>query len=157
MVMPIKLAAESQAYYQVGLKLLLRKDGEFLFLKPPVGTCFDLPGGRMGKADAALPLSDFLYKKVAEELGPSLKFKVKGPLFQYTRYFRPLNLRVFITVYEGVYISGPIQTSRSYLGHQWLNPIEHIFEPKNFMNMEEFRAFRHHFQTVKAYAPYAMV
>lgn len=150
MTLKIKLAAETQAYYQVGLKLLIRKDGEFLFLKPPVGACLDLPGGRIGKSDITMPLNEFLYKKVAEEIGATVKFKIKGPLFQYTRHFRPLGFRIFITVYEGVYVSGPIQTTKSYLGHYWLNPLEHAFEPKNFMNLEEFRAFQQHFHTVKA-------
>ena len=152
MIPPINYAVDQQAHYQVGFKILLKREGEFLFLKPPVGSCYDLPGGRILKSESSTPLIQIMQKNMLETLGPGLNYSLGGPLFQFRRFFKHLNLRVFFTVYEAKYTGGKIELSREYLSHHWINPQERFLSKKDFINLEEFSAFSDYFKKKKSYA-----
>lgn len=132
---------EDHGHYQVGLKALLRRGDEFLFLKSPLGSAFDFPGGRVLRRESDTPLEDILRREITEELGQKVKYTLKGPAFQFRRFFKHLNIRVFITVYEAEYISGPIELSQEHSTYHWINPLERPFEKRNFLTLEEYKAF----------------
>ena len=137
---------EDHGHYQVGLKALFRRGDEFLFLKSPLGNTFDFPGGRILKKESDTPLKDILRREITEELGQKVKYTIKGPAFQFRRFFKQLNIRVFITVYEVEYISGQIELSQEHATHHWINPLEYSFEKRNFLTLEEYKAFTAYMQ-----------
>jgi len=64
----VETTKRDYANYHVGLKILLRKDNEFLFLRTPNGKQFDLPGGRIDDIEHNVPLVEVIERKVCEEL-----------------------------------------------------------------------------------------
>lgn len=134
--------------YHVGLKILLRKQDEFLFLKPALGSSFDLPGGRISVEEKETPLHEILHREIREELGPTLKYQLGSSAFQYRRYFPALNLSVFLNVYEAVFISGDILLSPEHRSYQWINPLEFPFKEAQFLSKEEYLGFKNYFQKV---------
>jgi 8-oxo-dGTP pyrophosphatase MutT (NUDIX family) len=59
---------------QVAQKVLIERDGKFLFLRYPshdvrVAGCYDIPGGRLNEGEAPL---DGLRREVFEEVGAQI-------------------------------------------------------------------------------------
>ena len=54
--------------FHVGLKVLLKKENTYLFLKTEPGY-FDLPGGRIDNVEYRTPLMNVLAREIREELG----------------------------------------------------------------------------------------
>ena len=130
--------------YHVGLKILLRKKNEFLFLKPPFGSSFDLPGGRIGREEALTPLEEIIHREIREELGDSLQYHLDKPAFQFRRYFPSRGLNVFLTVYEAHFIKGEIHLSDEHQSYQWINPALFAFQESDFLNTEEYLPFKNY-------------
>lgn len=147
--MPLpKIHPNSHISYHVGLKILLRKEDEFLFLQPALGSRFDLPGGRISKEERETPLHEILKREVQEELGGALTYHLGPSIFQYRRYFQPLNLNVFLNVYEANFLSGNILLSPEHKGYQWINPLEFLLKENHFLSKEEYLGFKNYFQRV---------
>lgn len=141
-----KTSKRNYAVYHVGLKILLKKGDEFLFLKSADGTQFDLPGGRIDDVEHETPLVEILAREVAEELGEEIKYKLGKPVFQFRRHFESKGWHIFLTVYEAEYVSGEIQLSSEHSGYQWITPEKfQEFAENDFFSAEEFRAFREYF------------
>ena len=128
--------------YQVALKLLLWRGRKVLFLKLAGDRRWDLPGGRIDQGEERVPLRNILAREVREELGPSLRYQLREPLFQFRRRSRSLGVYNFLTAYEGHYRSGKIRLSSEHESYQWLDPRRHKFSRKDFFNREEYLAFK---------------
>lgn len=144
--MEFKTAKKNYAMYHVGLKILLQKGEEFLFLRSADGVSWDLPGGRIDDVEHETPLVEILAREVAEELGGEIKYKLGKPLFQFRRYFENKGWHIFCVVYEAEYVSGEIQLSSEHSGYQWISPKDFQFSEKDFFSAEEFRAFQEYFR-----------
>ena len=134
--------------YQVGLKVLLRKQDEFLFLKPALGATFDLPGGRISVEEKNTPLHEILHREIREELGKDVQYQLGPSIFQYRRYFPALNLNVFLNVYEAAFISWDILLSPEHSSYQWINPMEFFLKETHFLSKEEYLGFKNYFQKI---------
>ncbi|HSX24480.1 MAG TPA: NUDIX hydrolase [Candidatus Andersenbacteria bacterium] len=140
---------EEHAIYQIGLKVLLHHNGLFLLMKDAWTGHFDLPGGRMDSSEKQLPLSEILAREIREELGNSVLYALGSPLFQYRRVpFRP-GTDVFITVYDGEFISGTITLSEEHSSYEWIDPKSFSFKKEDFGNEEEYIAMQHYFDSLK--------
>lgn len=135
---------KTHANYQVALKILLEKDGKFLFLK--VGSFFDLPGGRIDADEHEVELEKILKREVREELGPTLKYRLGGPILQFRRHFKKKDLHVFIVVYKAIYLSGKIDLSNEHTGFVWIDPKQKNFKKDNFFSKKEFLPFKKYFE-----------
>lgn len=133
------------ANYHVGLKILLRKGGQVLFLKTPSGVYFDLPGGRIDNIEHNIPLEKVLDREVKEELGANLKYKLGQPVFQFRRHFPKKGWHIFLTVYAAEYISGEIEISNEHSSFEWINPKEYEFNERQFVSKEEYLSFIKYF------------
>jgi len=142
---PIKKA---YATYHVGLKILLKKEDEFLFLTDAVGKHLDLPGGRIDDVEHNVPLTEVIAREVGEELGEEMKYKLGKPVFQFRRHFESKNMHVFLTVYEAEYLSGEIQLSDEHSNYQWINPRKVDLTEKDFFHKEEYLAFKMYFENL---------
>jgi hypothetical protein len=136
--------------YWIAFKLLLRKGDRFLFLITSKEGRLDLPGGRADIDEVKVPLLKILGREVREELGNNIKYKLRGPLFQYRRHNREKkNIYNLITVYKAEYIKGSIKLSREHSSCKWINPKKYKFKEKQFFNKEEYKAFKEYFEGKK--------
>jgi len=141
-------AKRAYAIYHVGLKVLLKKGDEFLFLTDTVGKHFDLPGGRIDDAEHTIPLTEVIAREVSEELGEEIEYKLGKPAFQFRRHFRSKGLSTFLTVYEAEYLSGEIRLSIEHSDFQWINPRKIDLKEEQFFHKEEYLAFKKYFENL---------
>lgn len=137
----------THALYNVGLKLILKKDNDFLFLVDAGGVYFDLPGGRIDETEHMVPIPEIIDREVKEELGESIKYKLGKPAFSFRRHVVAKDLHIFLIVYEAEYVSGEIKLSHEHCDYQWINPQHFNFEEKTFFNNEEYLAFKNYFKS----------
>jgi hypothetical protein len=133
--------------YWIAFKLLLKKDGKFLFLRTSQRGILDLPGGRADMDEGKVPIKKILEREINEELGPKIKYSLGGPVLQYRRYSVKYKIYVLITAYQADYISGPISLSQEHRGYEWIDPKTYKFQAENFSSKEACLAFKEYFRT----------
>ncbi len=131
----------SHPTYQITLKLLLKKNDKYLFLRNQSGKKYDLPGGRIDKDELRLSLDKILKREVVEELGKDLEYKIGKPAMMFRRYFDNDELKVFVIVYEAEYISGEIKLSDEHSSMEWIEANKPELKKEDFFNEEEYQAF----------------
>ena len=136
------------ASYHVGLKVLLKKGNELLFLIERDGKSFDLPGGRIDDTEHTVPLSTIIEREVHEELGSELRYTLGKPLFQFRRHIKAKGLHVFITVYAAEFLSGEVVLSDEHTGYQWISPQDFEWDEERFVSREEYQAFKDYFESI---------
>jgi 8-oxo-dGTP pyrophosphatase MutT (NUDIX family) len=136
------------ASFQIALKVLLKKDGEYLFLTDVNTGKLDLPGGRIDGAEYNTPLSEVIKREVGEELGNDLKYELGKPIFQFRARIKNDESYIFITVYEANYISGSIRLSSEHNKHHWIDIKGTKLQEGSFFNNEAYSAFKRYFEGI---------
>lgn len=134
------------ANYNVAMKILLKRNGKYLFLVDSSGKKYDLPGGRIDNVEHNVPLEKTLEREVREELGKNLKYKLGNPIFQFRRHISRNNTYVFITVYSAQYISGDVRLSEEHCEFNWFSKKNLDIKSSLFWSKEEYIAFKKYFQ-----------
>jgi len=140
---------KNYADYHVALKILLRRGDDYLFLrcsKTDHPQHLDLPGGRIDVGEEDKSFADILSREIVEELGENLKYKLGVSQFQFRRFFPTLGYKIFLTVFDGEYLEGDISLSDEHDETIWINPNAEKLKREQFLNDEEFEAFRTYFQ-----------
>lgn len=93
---------------------------------------WDLPGGRICKEEFNSPLPQVVKRKIAEELGSSIKYNL-GEIkttFRHERVEQGIDnnptIRIFAVGYEARYLKGEIKLGDYIEEYKWIN----INEPK---------------------------
>ncbi len=119
--------------YFVAVKLLLR-DGNKLLITHDVFGDWDIPGGRIRKNEFEAPLESVINRKVKEELGSDVKYKLGKPkvFFRHERKEQLLGeiVRIFAIGYEANYLSGEIQLGNHHDRYEWVNV--KTFKPEQY-------------------------
>ena len=110
------------------------------------GGRWDLPGGRVDNVEAKAPLKRILAREVREELGPRIRYKVGGPVFQFRRLPGTAKQN-FLTVYEGKYLSGGIRLSFEHKSYAWIEAGRIPSMKKDFSSTEEYKEFEEYFKS----------
>ncbi len=121
-------------WYFVAVKLFLRKGDEFL-ITHDIWDAWDLVGGRLRKQDFSTPLEDVVKRKVSEELGPEVKYKLGKPVvfFRHEREEAGLNnekVRIFAVGYEAEYLDGKIKLGAHHDKMEWVDV--KTFKPEDY-------------------------
>ncbi|MFA6376219.1 MAG: NUDIX domain-containing protein [Candidatus Paceibacterota bacterium] len=132
------------ASYQVSLKVLLKKDGVYLFLRDAESGFFDLPGGRINRDERNVPLEKILQREIAEEIGGNVQYKIDKPAFQYRASKDGQD--IFITVYEAEYFSGEIVLSPDHNNIVWVDPKSFDTLKEPFLSQEGYAALINYFK-----------
>lgn len=110
--------------YFVAVKLLLR-DGEKLLITHDIFGAWDIPGGRIKKDEFEAPLESVIERKIKEELGVEVKYKLGQPkvFFRHERKEQRLGemVRIFAIGYEAEYLGGEIQLGNHHDKFEWVN------------------------------------
>lgn len=109
--------------YFVAVKLLLR-DGDKLLLTHDIFGDWDLPGGRIKKAEFEKPLEAVIARKMREELGENVQYVLGEPkvFFRVERVEHGIDMpvRIFAVGYEAQYIGGSIKLGNHHDEYRWV-------------------------------------
>ncbi len=119
--------------YFVAVKVFLEKDGNFLVMKDNFGD-WDLPGGRIKKDEFETPLEDVVVRKMNQEVGADLKYKLGKPIV-FMRHERIEDstkepARIFAIGYQATWISGEVKTSDRHTQVLWAD--QKTFKPEDY-------------------------
>ena len=129
------------ARYEVSFKLLLRRDDRFLVLVDTVHGKIDFPGGRTTEDEYETPLIEILHREVREELGEEVRYEIGRPILQFRRHFP--SAHVFLTLFEGTYVSGEMKISDEHQSGDWMRADEILaIDPSRFFSPEEYQALK---------------
>lgn len=121
--------------YFVAVKVFLEKDGKFLILKDGFGQ-WDIPGGRIKKDEFAVPLNQIVSRKMSEELGDKIQYKLGKPIV-FMRHERVESaqgnptVRIFAVGYQATLEEGQINMTSHHTEMLWV-------DQKNFSPEEYF-------------------
>ena len=119
--------------YFVAVKVFLEKDGKLLILKDNFGD-WDLPGGRIKRDEFGTPLEQIVERKMSEELGTEIVYRVDDKPKIFMRHERveaaPGNptVRIFGLGYLGTLERGEIHLSPRHTEMRWVDPTSFIAE-----------------------------
>lgn len=110
--------------YFVAVKLLLR-DGDKLLITHDIFGDWDLPGGRIKKAEFERPLEAVIARKMREELGADVEYELGSPkvFFRVERVEQGIDMpvRIFAVGYEAQYKGGAIQLGDHHDEYRWVD------------------------------------
>ena len=123
-----------KATYFVAVKIFLEHQGKFLVLKDNFGD-WDIPGGRIKESEFNIMLEKIIVRKMKEELGDSIKYKIEKPIV-FMRHKRreavPGNpeVRIFAIGYKARYLKGGIRLSGRHTEQLWIS--KKTFKPEKY-------------------------
>lgn len=113
--------------YFVAVKALLR-DGNKILLTHDIWNQWDLPGGRIKKDEFQKPLESVLERKIKEELGDLIKYRIGEPktFFRVERIEHlesggEMTVRIFGIGYEVEYLGGEIKLGNHHDRMEWFD------------------------------------
>ena len=119
--------------YFVAVKLLLR-NGDKLLITHDVFGDWDIPGGRIKKDEFEAPLESVAERKIKEELGGEIRYKLGEPkvFFGHERKEQRLGemVRIFDIGYEAEYQAGEIQLGNHHDKFEWVDLND--FQPEKY-------------------------
>ena len=119
--------------YFVAVKLFLR-DGNKLLITHDIFGSWDLPGGRIKKNEFEKPLESVIIRKIYEELGPKIQYKVGSPqiFFRVERLENSTKekVRIFAIGYEAAYLGGEVGLGDHHDKMEWVNI--NTFRPEDY-------------------------
>lgn len=142
---------ENKDVYFVAVKAFLTDDsGRFLIMKDRFGD-WDILGGRLKEHEFETPLEVVLERKVKEEIGDVVQYKLGEPVV-FMRHERNEILpsgerekrRIFAVGYEAKYMSGEITMGKNHEKYEWVDI--KTFEPEKYFTggwlkgVKEFQA-----------------
>jgi len=127
------MSSSERDLYFVAVKLLLH-DGNKLLITHDVFGDWDIPGGRIRKDEFDKPLESVIQRKISEELGPDIKYKLGEPkvFFRHERKEQRLGetVRIFAIGYEAQYLGGEVQLGDHHDKLEWVNV--KTFKPEDY-------------------------
>lgn len=117
--------ANDKDLYHVAVKLLLRDDDNLLLIHDIFGA-WDIPGGRIKPDEFETPLEDIIERKMREELGDNIRYKLGSPkvFFRVEREEHGLNgqkVRIFGIGFEADYLGGEVQLGDHHDQLYWMD------------------------------------
>ncbi len=112
--------------YFLAVKVFLRKGDKLFIFQDRFGD-WDLPGGRLRTTEFKTPFPKVIARKMKEELGPGVKYKLgKEPVvfFRHERKEHGLKgekARIFALGYEAKLLSGKPKLSGMHARYEWVN------------------------------------
>lgn len=110
--------------YHVAMKAFVRKGRSVLLCKDRLSGRWDLPGGRIAIGEFRMPLEEILKREIAEELGPHVQYRNKGPaaIFRHRRpefITRGREIKILMIGFDLQYLGGKILLSDEHTAYRW--------------------------------------
>lgn len=118
---------EKDLYFVAVKVFLVDSQGRLLIIKDIYDDGWDLPGGRLRPMDFDAPLENVVQRKMNEEVGGSVQYKLGKPVV-FFRHERDEVLasgnkekrRIFAVGYEAEYLGGEIQLGDYLKDYKWV-------------------------------------
>lgn len=133
----------------MAVKVFLEKNGKLFIFKDKYGD-WDLPGGRIKRYEFRRSLEDVLKRKMGEEVGRSVVYKLGRPIvfMRHERFEHNTNstARIFAVGYLATMVRGEVRLSDMHTESAWV-PVR-SFKPKLYFKggwlkgVEEYLAVR---------------
>jgi 8-oxo-dGTP pyrophosphatase MutT (NUDIX family) len=124
---------KSKDLYFVAVKLFLR-DGNKLLISHDIFGSWDLPGGRIKKDEFESPLESVIERKIGEELGGDVKYKLGNPevFFRVKRIEQDSGneARIFAIGYAATYLGGEVLLGQNHDKIEWVDV--NTFKPEDY-------------------------
>lgn len=115
---------QAKDMYFVAVKVLLRKGDDLLITHDIFGD-WDIPGGRIKPDEFEVPLEDVVARKVREELGDTVSYKLGEPAIFFrherTEYNTGKQARIFAVGYGAEYLDGEIIVGDNHDAYEWVD------------------------------------
>lgn len=122
--------------YYVAVKAFLTNKGKLFIFKDGFGN-WDLPGGRIREDEFSKPLEKVLARKIREELGNSIRYKLGRPVvFMWHERMEHLpggrleKRRIFAVGYETKFLGGTVKLASHHTEYRWI-PLKG-FRPREY-------------------------
>ena len=135
--------------YLVAVKALLRDGNKLLIVHDVFGT-WELPGGRIKKDELNTPLETIVERKVCEELGSEIKYKLGEPkaFFRLERPEADLEkVRIFAVGFEADYLGGEIILGEYHDKLEWVDV--KTFDPLTRQDNGWMRGLKEYLEKIK--------
>lgn len=128
---------QSKDLFFVAVKVFLEDgNGNLLITKDRFGD-WDIPGGRLREGDFEVPLEQIAERKMKEELGESVQYRLEDPIVM-MRHERDEILatgerekrRIFAIGYRAQYLGGDIDLGTNHEKFEWVSIA--TFEPEKY-------------------------
>lgn len=143
-----KRQSERDLYY-VAVKVFLERKGKLFIFKDRYGD-WDLPGGRIQKHEFHSSLEQVIKRKMAEELGGSVRYRLGSPVvfMRHQRLERSKNrvVRIFAIGYSAAFLGGKVKHSDMHTESLWVSVSG--FDPRLYFEggwlegVEEYRKLK---------------
>jgi ADP-ribose pyrophosphatase YjhB (NUDIX family) len=148
------MGKDQRDLYYVALKLLLRQADKLLITHDIYGD-WDLPGGRIRVDEFNKPLESVIDRKIKEELGPQVKYKLGEPkvFFRVQRQEQTLGqlVRIFAIGYEAEYAEGDVELGAHHDEMQWVDT--QTFKAEDYFTGGWLEGVQEYLRLVKALRP----
>ncbi|CAN5612877.1 NUDIX domain-containing protein [soil metagenome] len=135
--------------YFVAVKLFLR-DGDKLLITHDVFGAWDLPGGRLITEEFDKPLESVIERKIREELGADVKYKLGEPrvFFRVERHEHGLDkkVRIFAIGYDAEYQGGKVELWENHDQMKWVDI--NTFQPEDYFTGGWLAGVREYFKKI---------
>ncbi|MEM1125246.1 MAG: NUDIX hydrolase [Bacteroidota bacterium] len=109
-------------FFQISLKVFLRRDGAFLVLRDQLTQLGDLPGGRLGQDELYGTWTEAVHRELTEELGPDASYLLHPePLFTFPYYIPSAGTDALGVAYVADYLGGSIHLSEEHDAAHWVS------------------------------------
>lgn len=129
------MTVEEKDLYFVAVKVFLRNGNKMLIIHDIFGS-WDLPGGRIRVGEFDKPLESVIERKIREELGTGIGYKLIGPnniFFRVERAEHGLGgkkVRIFAVGYDAIYSDGNILLGEHLDEMEWVDL--DTFKPEDY-------------------------
>lgn len=129
------MSTQEKEQWFVAVKMFLRDGENLLILKDIFDDGWDLPGGRIRKNEFETPLPDIVARKMREEVGKEVVYKLNETPKIFFRHERTEaetgeTVRIFAIGYEATYTSGTVTLGKHMDRYEWVDA--KIFNAKDY-------------------------
>ena len=129
--------------YYVACKVFLRKSNKLFIFKDRYGD-WDIPGGRILDREFSAPLELVIKRKIREELGSGIRYRLGKPLVSMRHERKEISLRkrvrIFAIGYEAKFLGGPIRLSSQHTEFLWVSV--KTFKPNKYFRGGWFKGVK---------------
>ena len=128
------MARSARDLYYVAVKGFLERNGKLFVFRDRYGD-WDLPGGRIQRHEFRTPLERVLERKIREELGRGVRYRLGKPAVFMRHERREVSrhgqrIRIFAIGYRAAFHGGEIKLSPQHTEYRWVS-LER-FSPRNY-------------------------
>ena len=151
--MPHQTTLSGKDLYFVAVKVFLRDKTGRIYITKDRFDCWDIPGGRLKYDEFAKPLEKVVARKIKEELGAAVKYRLGQPVVFMCHERNEIlpdgsrtKVRIFAIGYEAKYLGGKIKLGKNHVQEEWVDLKK--FRPEKYFHGGWLRGIKEYIKLV---------